>query len=82
MEARSVRAAIVIAAVIGLAADGSLAAGRAYPSKRSQHFVVSAPTAELATEICQAAETYRRDLAIEWLGQQLRHLKDPVDSFQ
>src|SRR5438132_12636709 len=71
MEARSVRTAIVIAAVVGLAADRSLAAGRAYPSKRSQHFVVSAPTAELATEICQAAETYRRDLAIEWLGHEL-----------
>src|SRR4051794_32787584 len=75
MEARSLRAAIVIAAAIALTigqtASQSLAAGRAYPSVRSQDFVVSAPTVELATEICQAAETYRRDLAIEWLGQEI-----------
>jgi hypothetical protein len=33
--------------------------------------MVSAPTQQLANEICQAAEQYRRDLAIEWLGREL-----------
>ena len=60
MEARLVRAAIVVAAVL------SCGAGH-----RSQNFIVSAPTPELSEEICRAAETYRRDLAIEWLGKEL-----------
>src|SRR3954470_7273358 len=66
MEARLLPAALVIVAAIL-----STGAGRNYPSVRSQHFVVSAPTQQLATEICQAAEQYRRDLAIEWLGHEL-----------
>src|SRR2546430_16696784 len=66
MEARLLRAALVIAVVIL-----SAGAGRPYVSVRSQHFIVSAPTQQLATEICQAAEQFRRDLAIEWLGQEL-----------
>jgi len=33
--------------------------------------VVSAPTPSLAREICTAAEGFRRDLAIEWLGHAL-----------
>ena len=60
MEARLVRAAIVVAAIL------SCGAGH-----RSQNFIVSAPTPELSEEICRAAETYRRDLAIEWLGKEL-----------
>jgi hypothetical protein len=66
MEARLLPAALVVAAAIL-----STGANRNYPSVRSQHFVVSAPTQQLATEICQAAEQYRRDLAIEWLGREL-----------
>jgi hypothetical protein len=38
---------------------------------RSTNFLVSAPTAALAEEICRAAEQYRRDLALEWLGNEL-----------
>jgi hypothetical protein len=66
MEARILRAALLIGAVIL-----SLGASRPYYSVRSQHFLVSAPTPQLAEEICQAAEQYRRDLAIEWLGHEL-----------
>jgi hypothetical protein len=67
MEARLVRAALILAAFL------SLGAGRQYPGPgaRSQNFLVSAPTPQLAQEICQAAERFRRDLAIEWLGQEL-----------
>jgi len=66
MEARLLRAALVVAVAIL-----SAGAGRPYVSVRSQHFIVSAPTQQLANEICQAAEQYRRDLAIEWLGREL-----------
>jgi hypothetical protein len=71
MDARHLRAALLVAAVL------SLGAGRPYHSVRSQHFIVSAPTSELAKEICQAAETYRRDLAIEWLGHELPEWQSP-----
>ena len=66
MDARLIRAALVL-----FAAVVSAGAGRPYASVRSQHFIVSAPTQQLATEICQAAEQFRRDLAIEWLGHEL-----------
>lgn len=66
MEARLLRAALIVAVAIL-----SAGAGRPYVSVRSQHFIVSAPTQQLANEICQAAEQYRRDLAIEWLGREL-----------
>lgn len=67
MDAR-LRAALV-AAVFVVAAAQPAFANRF--SARSQHFLVTAPTPELAKEIAQAAETYRRDLAIEWLGHEL-----------
>jgi hypothetical protein len=38
---------------------------------RTPNFVVDAPTPQLAEEIGKAAEQYRKDLAIEWLGQEL-----------
>src|SRR5947208_3405938 len=62
---RVARAALVVAAL------SCVAANRSYSTVRSQHFVVSAPTPQLAEEICKAAEQYRRDLAVEWLGQEL-----------
>jgi len=65
MEARLLRAALLVAVVM------SLGASRPYYSVRSPHFIVSAPTKQLAEEICQAAEQFRRDLAIEWLGHEL-----------
>ena len=77
MEARILRAAAV--ALIGIFAIQSLAAaaGRQHFSVRSEHFIVSAPSRELAEEICQAAETFRHDLAIEWLGQELPPWREP-----
>ncbi len=38
---------------------------------RTTNFTVAAPTPQLAKEIGDQAEVYRRDLAIEWLGQEL-----------
>ena len=40
-------------------------------SYRTPNFIVRAPTPQLAREIGQAAETFRRDLAIEWLGKEM-----------
>ncbi len=65
--------------VTGVAAFASLGAGYAPYSTvassrgrcESPHFAVSAPTPTLAREICTAAEGFRRDLAIEWLGHTL-----------
>jgi hypothetical protein len=71
MEARLLRVALIVAAL------GSLGAGRPYQSVRSPNFIVSAPSRELAQEICQAAEKFRRELAIEWLGQELPQWQGP-----
>jgi hypothetical protein len=44
---------------------------------RSKNFVVRAQTDEFARSVCQAAEQYRRDLAIEWLGRELPDWPQP-----
>jgi hypothetical protein len=38
---------------------------------RTPNFVVNAPTAEFAKQVGEAAEIYRRELAIEWTGKPL-----------
>jgi hypothetical protein len=73
MEARLVRAAF-LAALLSCALASPALANRF--SARSQHFIVTASTPQLAQEIAQAAETYRRDLAIEWLGHELPPWRD------
>lgn len=60
MEARLARAAFLAAVVASL--------GAGY---RTQNFVVDAPTPELAEKIGRAAEQYRHDLAVDWLGSPL-----------
>lgn len=70
MEARLLCAAL---AALALLFCGN---GRGPASVRSPHFIVTAPSSELATQVCQAAETYRRDLAIEWLGHELPEWRD------
>jgi hypothetical protein len=66
MEARLFRAALVAATLLSLGA-----------SYRTQNFLVTAPTAQLAREIGDAAEVYRRDLAVQWLGRQLQPWTQP-----
>ncbi|HEV7222844.1 MAG TPA: hypothetical protein VGN42_09090 [Pirellulales bacterium] len=58
MEARLIRAAFLT----GLVA--SLGAGH-----RTTNFIVSAPTKDVARQVGDLAEQYRRDLALEWLGE-------------
>jgi len=70
MEARLLCAALAALALL------FCGAGRGPASVRSPHFIVTAPSQDLATQVCQAAETYRRDLAIEWLGHELPEWHD------
>jgi len=66
MEARLLPAVFVAAA--------TCLTGAAY---RTTNFVVNAPTPELAKEIGDAAEVYRRDLSQEWLGRELPTWSQP-----
>ena len=46
-------------------------------SYRTTNFVISAPTPELAREIGDSAEAFRRDLAIQWLGEEIPQWNQP-----
>ena len=48
----------------------ALPAGAA-PPYTTTNFIVVAPTAELAQEIGESAEKWRRELAIEWIGEEM-----------
>jgi hypothetical protein len=62
MEARIFPAA-ALAVVVSLIPASCLGAGY-----RTANFVIEAPTPQLAEKIGKAAEQYRRELAVEWLG--------------
>ena len=66
MDARLARAAVVAAAFLCLGA-----------SFRTPNFVVTAPTPQAAEQIGRQAEKYRRELAIEWIGQPLPNWLEP-----
>jgi hypothetical protein len=64
MEARFFRLALVA----GLLVFPALAQARGY---RTTNFIVSAPTDAMAKQIGDAAEQFRRELAIDWLGKEM-----------
>lgn len=66
MEAR--KWLVALAVICGASMVNTSAWGA---SARSRHFLVKAPTQAQATRIAEAAEQFRRDLAIEWLGREL-----------
>lgn len=66
MEARLTSAALILASVLSMGA-----------SHRTQNFMVTAPTQQFAVQLCESAEAYRRDLAIEWLGRELPPWQGP-----
>lgn len=67
MEARTHRAAI-IALLLFISIGVPVAWGASF---RTQNFICEAPTVQQAKMFCEAAEQYRRELAIEWLGREL-----------
>ncbi|NIP86554.1 MAG: hypothetical protein GTO03_13690 [Planctomycetales bacterium] len=66
MDARLLRGLVLLAALSSLAA-----------SYRTTNFVITAPSPRLAEKIGRAAEEYRRQLAIEWLGEELPQWSAP-----
>jgi hypothetical protein len=46
-------------------------------SYRTQNFIVTAPTPHFAQQVAMAAENFRRDLALEWLGRELPPWSQP-----
>jgi len=69
------RTARLVAATIGAVAVGGAAAFAA--DHRTANFIVEAPTGQLARRIGEAAEQYRHDLAVEWLGEPLPRWSRP-----
>jgi hypothetical protein len=67
MDARLIRAALMAAILC-------VAAGASY---QTPNFVVETDSAELARQFGQAAETYRHDLAISWLGRPMPRWDQP-----
>ncbi|MEX1230901.1 MAG: hypothetical protein WEB58_11725 [Planctomycetaceae bacterium] len=64
--------------VIGALASGMLfAAPLQAATERTKNFVVHAATAEIAHQVGEAAEVYRRELAIEWLGMEFKPWGQP-----
>jgi hypothetical protein len=68
MDARLLRLAVFVPALLLLTASSSLAAGYSYTTP---NFVVNAPSAEFAKQVGDTAERYRAQLAREWLGHEL-----------
>lgn len=66
MEARFARAALAVFALLAMGA-----------SYRTPNFIVSAPSADAAHKIGDAAEKFRAELAIEWLGRELPNWGQP-----
>ncbi len=71
MEARLFRA-VFLTALLPALLFASLGAGY-----RTTNFIVDAPTPEFAEQIGKAAERYRHDLAIDWLGAALANWPQP-----
>ena len=67
MEARLIRAAVLAACILSLGAG----------SHRTQNFIVTSSSEALSRQIGDAAERYRRELALEWLGHELPPWQGP-----
>lgn len=76
MNAVFFRASFLLAATLPLSAGISTQSHAMGPTSRTQHFIVTARSQQFAQQVCQAAERYRRDLAMEWLGKELPPWRD------
>src|SRR5437660_917459 len=68
----SCAALVAVMLLLGWACGPSSAA-----SYRTQNFLVGAATADVAEQVGLQAERYRRDLALEWLGQAMPNWSAP-----
>lgn len=69
----------LLAVICSLAANYRSSAGTRMAAggrAQSENFHVTAPTADFARKVCTAAETYRRELSVSWLGRELPKWKD------
>ena len=66
MEAHLLRVVIFLASLSSIAA-----------SYRTANFIVTAPSSGLAQKIGDAAETFRHELALQWLGKPLPRWNSP-----
>ncbi len=66
MDALVMRCAVLACAVASMGA-----------SYRTANFIIDAPTPQQAQQIGQAAEKYRRELALEWLGKEMPNWAQP-----
>ena len=66
MDARLRYGLLLAAAIMSLGA-----------SHRSKNFLVTAGSAPLAKEVCLAAEQFRKEMALEWLGHELPNWPQP-----
>lgn len=70
MEADSRQRLLIIGLLAGsFVCLGGMTARAA--SQRTQNFIIQAPTPQLAKAVAKAAESYRHDLAVYWLGSPL-----------
>ena len=76
MEARITRVVSFSALVVSLCALTAAHPARAAGYKTT-NFIVSAPSAQLAKEIGDQAEVFRKQLAIDWLGHELPQWAKP-----
>ena len=75
MQSRKLeRRSFLVVAVTVLVLPANILSAAGY---RTANFVVEAPNPQLAQKIGDAAEQYRHDLAIEWIGQPLPRWSQP-----
>ncbi|MEZ6118908.1 MAG: hypothetical protein R3C28_20390 [Pirellulaceae bacterium] len=74
MEARNVRPIIGLVGLLVVCAATTASSAASFGTK---NFMVKAPTAQLAREIAEAAEYFRRELALEWLERELPPWSQP-----
>ena len=73
--ARSLALAALIVLLLVIVAAPAFAGTRG--GVRTDNFIVNAPTPELAREIAQSAEEWRKKLAIEWVGRPMPNWTEP-----
>src|SRR5215212_10530107 len=71
MEARFAQVVLASALFVGVCLAPLSKVAEASAGYKTTNFVVSAPSPQLAKEIGEQAEVYRKQLAIEWLGKEL-----------